>query len=61
MKTIYLFIITLLLPAMNAVAQRNIFPLPSGRVGIGTDTPTVLLDVTGEFKLGVKEHIGGSA
>ena len=61
MKTIYLLILVMLLSIISVSAQKNVFPLPSGKVGIGTDSPTVLLDVRGEFKLGVIGNMGGSA
>ncbi len=32
-------------------SQNNVFPLPSGDVGIGTTTPSVLLDVTNHLSL----------
>lgn len=60
MKSIYLTGMLLLLSAAHTYAQ-NTFPTPSGAVGIGTTTPTALLDVKGDFKLGVDANKGGSA
>lgn len=60
MKFIHLFG-PLLITCINTYAQKNIFPLPTGKVGIGTDSPTVQLDVRGEFSLGVLSSTGGQA
>lgn len=60
MKFIHLFG-PLLITCVNTYAQKNIFPLPAGKVGIGTDSPTVQLDVRGEFSLGVLSSTGGQA
>ena len=40
------FTLALALTAACSYAQNNVFPNPAGNVGIGTTSPTVLLDVT---------------
>lgn len=42
-----LFLIGLLCPALLSYSQTNIFPLPSGNVGIGTGSPSTFLHVVG--------------
>lgn len=61
MKFIYWFVPLLITCVIDTYAQKNIFPLPTGKVGIGTDSPTVQLDVRGEFSLGVLSSTGGQA
>ncbi|WP_349316338.1 hypothetical protein [Chitinophaga sp. MM2321] len=51
--------IIMLFSATQVYAQQNSYPLLPGKVGIGTDAPTKLLDVRGDFRLGLTE--GGTA
>ncbi|WP_143307492.1 hypothetical protein [Chitinophaga vietnamensis] len=61
MKISYLFIPLLSLCTVSAYAQKNTPPLPTGKIGIGTDSPTAQLDVRGDFSLGVLSSTGGQA